>query len=439
MARIKLAYVGGGSSRAAGTMASLLWHGRHFDGSEVVLIDQRADHLELVRTIATKLAKAKGLDITVTATTDQRAGLTGVDAVLSSYRPGGFEMRQADEVIPMRHGIIGQETQGPGGMMMAFRSIQAMQSILSDLAEVAPDAVLFNYTNPVNIVSQAVTSNTDWPIFSMCEGPMTFYQPILRTAGLDPDSADVMMAGVNHNCWSTVHTYDDGGPAGQQDLIPLLAAGYQRVVDDPSVSAWDKRMLHLAVAMESVPSDYFRYYYFGAEVFREQQANRQTRAGVLLDALPGYWQHYAEQSQVEAPELDPNRSRGGIHELELAIDVMAAYYDNEPARLPVNLPNAGGALPGFDADTVVEVWCTVDGSGATPVPQQPLPHQVRGITQMLAEFQRLAAHAAWQGTRADAVRALVAHPFIRSLHVAEELYDELAYANRDYLPERLLR
>ena len=70
---------------------------------------------------------------------------------------------------------------------------------------------------------------------------------------------------------------------------------------------------------------------------------------------------------------------------------------------------------------------------------KPLPHAVRGITQTLAEFQRLTAEAAWGGTRADAVRALTAHPFVRNLHVAEELYDDLAYANRDYLPERLLR
>ena len=433
MASIKIAYVGGGSSRAAGTMASLLSHGKEFDGSHVVLIDRNTDHLELVRQIAVKLVRAQGLDISVATTTDQRAGLTDVDAVLSSYRPGGFELRQQDELIPMRHGVIGQETQGPGGMMMSFRSIQVMQSILADLDAVAPNAVIFNYTNPVNIVSQAVTTHHDRLIYSMCEGPMTFWQPILRTAGLDPDAAEVMMAGVNHNCWSTVHTYDG------EDLMPRLAEGYAAIADDPTVPVWEKRMLHLAVAMGSVPSDYFRYYYFGDEYFREAQAHRRTRAGVLLDALPGYWQHYAEQAASEVPQLDPNRSRGGIHELELAIDVMAAYYNDIPARLPVNLPNTGEVLPGFDADTVVEVWCDVDGSGAHPVPQRPLPHSVRGITQTLAEFQRLAADAAWGGTRADAVRALTEHPFVRNLHVAEELYDELAYANRDYLPERLLR
>lgn len=433
MARITIAYVGGGSSRAAGTMASLLAHGREFDGSHVVLIDQRADTLALVATIARKMVAARGLDITIDATTDQRAGLTDVDAVLSSYRPGGFEMRLQDELIPMRHGVIGQETQGPGGMMMSFRSIVAMQSILADLDAVAPKAVVFNYTNPVNIVSQAVTLHGDRPIFSMCEGPMTFWQPVLRTAGLDPDRAEVMMAGVNHNCWSTVHTYDG------EDLLPHLAEGYARVADDPTVPVWDRRMLRLAVATGSIPADYFRYYYFGAEVFREAQARRLTRAGVLLDALPGYWQHYAEQAEQQTPELDPTRSRGGIHELELAIDVMAAYYNDVSNRLPVNLPNTDHALPGFDADTVVEVWCDVDGKGAHPVPQQPLPHAVRGLTQTLAEFQRLAAEAAWDGTRADAVRALVAHPFVRNLPVAEELYDDLAYANRDYLPERLLR
>ena len=137
--------------------------------------------------------------------------------------------------------------------------------------------------------------------------------------------------------------------------------------------------------------------------------------------------------------LDPSTSRGGIHELELAIDVMSAFYNAQPARLPVNLANAGGVLPGFDEETVVEVWCDVDGTGAHPIPQLELPHAVRGITQTLAEYQRLAALAAWEGDRSDAVRALVAHPFVRTLAVAEELYDDLAHANRDFLPERLLR
>ena len=203
MAQIKLAYLGGGSSRAAGTMASLIDHGKEFEGSEVVLIDQRPEELEVVRTLAEKMARHEGVDLTITATTDRRAGLDGVDAVLSSFRPGDFAMRQQDELIPMRHGVIGQETQGPGGFMMALRSVQVFQGLVADLEAVAPQARVFNYTNPVNIVSQAVQDHTDTPIWSMCEGPMIFWPSVLRTAGLDPDRAEVVMAGVNHNCWST--------------------------------------------------------------------------------------------------------------------------------------------------------------------------------------------------------------------------------------------
>ncbi len=433
MAQIKLAYLGGGSSRAAGTMASLIDHGDAFAGSEVVLIDQRPDELEVVRTLAQKMARAAGLELSVTATTDRRAGLSDVDAVLTSFRPGDFAMRVQDEVIPMRHGVIGQETQGPGGLMMALRSVQVFRGLLADLDAVAPRARVFNYTNPVNIVSQAVEDHTDTPILSMCEGPMVFWPSVLETAGLDPARAHVVMAGVNHNCWSTTHTYDG------QDVMPLLEQGWERVRDDPGVDVWAKRMLHLAVRMRSIPADYFKYYYFGQEIFREAQSRRLTRAGVILSQVGDYWQHYREQAASDRPVLDPARSRGGIHELELAIDVMSAYYNDVEATLPVNLVNAGGVLPGFDEDTVVEVWCTVDGRGATPLPQLPLPHAVRGITQQLAEYQRLAAVAAWEGTRADAVRALAAHPFVPTLPVAEELYDDLAHANRDHLPERLLR
>jgi len=128
MARIKLVYLGGGSTRAAGTMASFMHNGEDFDGSEVVLVDLNPERLELIRTISQKLARARGLDIEVTATTDRRAALEGCDAVLSSFRPGGFAARVHDERIPLEHGAIGQETQGAGGFFMADRKSTRLNS-----------------------------------------------------------------------------------------------------------------------------------------------------------------------------------------------------------------------------------------------------------------------------------------------------------------------
>jgi 6-phospho-beta-glucosidase len=432
VARIKLVYVGGGSSRAAGTMASFIQHGEEFTGSEIVLVDLDPDRLSIVRTIAEKLVAERGVDLTITATTDRRAGLTDADAVLTSFRVGDFAARVLDERIPIKHGVIGQETQGPGGMFMALRSLHVIKDIVAEIEQVAPRATIFNYTNPVNIVSQAVSDFSEVPVYSMCEGPIVFPPVVLRAAGLDPDRAHVVMAGLNHNCWSFEHTYDG------QDLIPLLREAWQARRDDPTLSAHERRLLHLAAVAESVPADYFSYYYFRDEVLREQQAAPRTRAEVILDALPGYWQHYTEQAQAPVPSLDPNRSRGGIHELELAIDVMSAHYNDTGARLPVNLPNTAGALPGFSDDTVVEVWCTVDAAGVHPLPQRPLPPAALALTGHLAEYQKLAAYAAWRGTRADGVRAMLANPLVPSLPVAEELYDELALAHARYLPERLL-
>jgi 6-phospho-beta-glucosidase len=432
MARIKLVYVGGGSSRAAGTMASFVQHGEEFTGSEIVLVDLDPDRLSIVRTIAEKLVAERGVELTITATTDRRAGLTDADAVLTSFRAGDFAARALDERIPIKHGVIGQETQGPGGMFMALRSLHVIKDIVAEIERVAPRATIFNYTNPVNIVSQAVSDNSSVPIYSMCEGPIIFPPAVLRAAGLDPGRAHVVMAGLNHNCWSFEHTYDG------QDLVPLLRDAWDARRDDPALSAYERRLLHLAAVAESVPADYFCYYYFRDEVLREQRAAPRTRAEVILDALPGYWHHYTEQAQAPVPSLDPAQSRGGIHELELAIDVMSAHYNDTGARLPVNLPNTGGALPGFSDDTVVEVWSTVDASGVHPVPQGPLPPTGLALTQHLAEYQKLAAYAAWQGTRADGVRAMLANPLVPSLPVAEGIYDELALAHARYLPERLL-
>src|SRR5262245_40084394 len=131
-------------------MASFIEQGENFTGSEIVLIDLDADRLDLIRRLAERLAATKSVDIAVSATTDRRAGLDGCDAVLTSYRPGGFEARVLDEKIPLSHGVIGQETQGPGGFFMALRSIKVMQEVLGDVEVACPGARIFNYTNPVN-------------------------------------------------------------------------------------------------------------------------------------------------------------------------------------------------------------------------------------------------------------------------------------------------
>jgi 6-phospho-beta-glucosidase len=398
-----------------------------------VLIDLDPGRLELVRTLAEKMAKARGLDITVTATTDRRAGLADCDAVLSSFRPGGFAARVLDERIPLSHGVIGQETQGPGGFFMALRAVNVIQGVLADIEAVCPKAKVFNYTNPVNILAQAVTAHSEIPFVSLCEGPIYYRQQIAQSAGLDDEKLDTWIVGLNHASWSVRHRYEG------EDAMPLIIDAWHRRADDPTLTDKYRRQLRIAAAMGSIPSEYFQYYYCVDEVLAELEAKPTTRAEDIMSWAPDYWQHYEEQARSDDPELDPNRSRGGIHELELAIDMMDAVFNDKDEQHPVNVPNANGALPGFDDGLVVEVQGrTKDGwVEALPAPA-PLPRHVSGLVEMLAEYQVLAAEAAWSGTRIDGIRALAANPLVLSLDKAETIYDELAAAHRDHLPERLL-
>lgn len=426
-----MVYLGGGSTRAAGTMASFMHHGADFDGSEVVLVDLDPDRLELIRKLAERMARARGLDIAVTATHDRRAALQDCDAVLSSFRPGGFEARALDERIPLRHSVIGQETQGPGGFFMALRAITVLKEVCAEMEQICPDAWIFNYTNPVNIVAEAVTHHSPLRIVSLCEGPIYFTHELARIAELDPDRVQTTMVGVNHGSWSVEHTYDG------EDLIPHIEAAWERRRFDPSISAHDHRWLRLAAAMGSVPAEYFLYYYFREEIVAEMQAKPTTRAEDIMRWSSDYWRHYREQAESDDPQLDPGRSRGGIHELELAIDVMDAIFNDKDEVHPVNVPNRGGVLPNFPEDLVVEVLGRCTGAGIEPLPAKPLPRHVRGLVEMLGEYQAMAAEAAWSGTRRDAVRALSANPLVAQLDLAERLYDELASAHRRHLPDRL--
>lgn len=431
MARIKIAYVGGGSTRAAGTMASFIEQGENFAGSEIVLIDLDADRLELVRSLAERMAAAKGVDLAVAATTDRRAGLDACDAVLTSYRPGGFEARVLDERIPLEHDVIGQETQGPGGFFMALRSIHVMQQILEDMAVACPGAQVFNYTNPVNIVAQAVTDHTEVPFVSLCEGPIVYPEAVAEAAGLDPTLLDVASVGLNHASWSVRHRYDG------QDLMPLLREAWKRRSDDPQINGETRRMLRLAMTMDSVPSAYFQYYYFEDEVLHELKAKGTTRAEDILGWVPGYWSHYEEQAASDAPELDPGRSRGGIHELELAIDCMDAVFNDRCETLPVNVPNRG-SVPGLPDSLVVETLGVCDDNGVQPLPMPGLPAHLRGLVGALGAYQQAAADAAWSGGPHEAIQALASHPLVRSVELAEELYREMAAAHREQLPARLV-
>ena len=162
----------------------------------------------------------------------------------------------------------------------------------------------------------------------------------------------------------------------------------------------DRRFVELAVTMDAIPAQYLRYYYFHDEVLAELQARPTTRSEDILAELPDYWAHYIEQAGQDDPVLDPARSRGGIFELELALDAIDSLYNDLGRVLPVNIPNAGHALPGFAEDLVVEVFARVDARGCPrgaqpgPAAARPGPHRAPRRVPVADRRGRLAGRPA---------------------------------------------
>ena len=429
MTSVRIVYIGGGSTRAPGTVASFVTRGQAFAGSEVVLVDPDEDRLDVVRRLTERMAAVRGLDLRVSATTERDAALDGADVVLTSFRPGGFEARALDESIPLRHGVIGQETQGPGGFFMALRTIAVMREIVEQMERRCPEAWLVNYTNPVNVVSEAITRHSPIRCVSLCEGPLVFPAGIARLAGLDPTRLDAVLVGLNHTGWTVRHRYDGA------DVMPLIREADER---QGAPRTRGQLMLHLAAVMDALPSAYLYYYYFAEHALAAARQAPMTRAQEIMAEVDGYWAHYRAQADAADPRLNPERSRGGILELELAVDVIDAIVNDAGTEWPVNVPNRGCVMAGFPEDLVVEVPARVSAAGIEPLPVPALPRQVRGLIEALGEYQALAAEAAWCGSRRNGVRALATHPLVATLPKAEALYDEMAAAHRAYLPERLL-
>ena len=430
MARVRIAYLGGGSTRAPAVVLGLVERAAAFAGSEVALIDLDVERLDVIARLGRRTAERAGADIRFETHTDRRAGFRDADIVLSSFRPGGFEARHLDEAIPLAHGAVGQETQGAGGFFMALRAVQAMRAVIADMDAVCPDAVLVNYTNPVNVVAEAVSHHAGRPIISLCEGPIIFPREVAEAARLDPDGLDVEMIGLNHGSWSVRHLHDG------EDLIAKLRAAREGRRDDPTLTAQERRLLHMVDAFGAVPAQYFKYYLFEDEIVRELQAAAQTRAEEVMAAAPGYWDHYRAVADGHEDALDRARSRGGLDLLEIAVDVIDAIANDRGEVWPVNVPNRG-AIAGLPDDLVVEVPGLVDRHGARPLASGAVPAPMRGLVGALAEYQRLAADAAWHGGRREAVWALCANPLVRTLPRAEALFDAMSAAHAAHLPARL--
>ncbi|WP_233358545.1 family 4 glycosyl hydrolase [Thermomonospora amylolytica] len=422
---VKIAIVGAGSGYMPGVIRGLLHRAGDLAGAELAFHDVDAGHLGLMTRLATAMFSARGAGFTVTAHTELKPALDGASYVFTTFRPGGMAARHLDESIPLRHGVVGQETAGPGGFLMACRSVPVLLEI-ADLAD--PGAWIVNYTNPTNIVTDAVLRHRPGTrVIGLCDQHVGDTEMWAELLGLPFDGLEADWIGLNHATWAQrvrLHGEPLDLPARLADLeIPGGGATPWR---DPS------RMAELAKALGFLPNSYAKYYFFHDEVVEELRAKGTTRAQDIMAMLPAYYESVA--AEAAKPDPDPSRERGGGEHGEFAVDVICALHRDEGRRVIVNTRN-NGAVSSLDDDAVVEVPAIVGRGGPVPLTMGPLPAPVRGLTQAIHAYERLAADAAATGDRRTALQALMAHPFIRGKHTAERILDEGLAAHRAHLPQ----
>jgi 6-phospho-beta-glucosidase len=457
---LRIAVVGGGSQFSVGLCESLVDYARDaLNGSTVVLLDTKADHVETVGRYARRLAAEVGVDMTFEWTLDRRRAFDGADILLTTFRPGSHDELEQDETIPVRHGLQGNETIGVGGMFMACRVAPVLAGMLADATELCPAATMVNYTNPTQYVADIAGRLSDLKVISLCDGYVDVMLALGDFFDCEPTSIQLRVAGTNHAMWVLDFTVgdrpgypllrarlDELGPAGVAKLLapparPVMFGmefAYADLYKQFAGSSGLRFSLELYELFGLLPGPpyYWRYLLDQDAVIAEQrQPGYVTMAGFYKKfLLPGMFDGLDGRLTATAAALRWPRAAGVTGHGDLAVRVISAIAADSGEEFVVNVRN-NGTVTNLPDDAVLELSATVDAAGAQPLPVGDLPGPIAGLQRDLVASQQLAVTAALSGDRDELLRAIVTHPLVSSLHAARDAMDELLAAQAAWLPQ----
>lgn len=426
---MKVAVVGGGSSYTPELVSGFLERVDSFPLAELWLMDIDPERLAVVGGFAQRMAAARGTPFTVHLTTDRREALHGARYVIVQLRVGGMAARREDEYLGRRHGLIGQETTGVGGLAKALRTIPVVLQIAHDMSDLAPGALLVNFTNPAGLVTEALAHHApDVPVVGVCNAPLTIkmeFLGALAAKGLaaPPERAHLNTLGLNHLTWHRGFVVDG------QDLWPDLLAKYVARLQQQDDPDWPPELIQ---TLSMVPNYYLHYYYHTSRKLAEQQQWPPSRAETVMAVERDLLAQYAEPDRYEPPA--DLMKRGGAYYSTVATQLLNAHHNDLGETHVLNVPHRG-AVPGWPADWVLEMPCRVGAAGIQPLPAEPLPPVCFGLLAQVKMYELLAVEAAVCGDRQAAFQALLAHPLGPAADRVQAVLNDLLERNRAYLPQ----
>lgn len=438
---MKVSVIGGGSTYTPELVSGFLKRVESFPVGELCLMDIDPERLQIVGGFAQRMATAHGSPFRVTLTSDQRQAIEGAAYVVTQLRVGMMPARREDEYLGLRHGLIGQETTGVGGMAKALRTIPVILGIAEDMRQLAPSGMLVNFTNPAGLVTEALSRHApNIPSVGVCNVGITAKMQLLESAEkqlgkpIAPERAVLQTLGLNHLTWHSGFLVDG------EDLWPQVFAAYLDDLRSDPNPEWEVGTLK---TLGMIPNYYLQYFYTTQKKLEAQKRWPPSRAEEVMAIEADLLKLYADPALSEPPaEL---MKRGGAYYSTLATELLNSHYNDLGQVHVVNVPNRGAA-PFWPEDWVIELPCRVDRRGIHPLPVRMLPQACSELVKQVKIYELNTVEAAVTGDREAAYQALMAHPLgpasrgdlpggMDKQAFGQIVLDDLLETNRAWLPQ----
>ena len=436
---MKIVTIGGGSSYTPELIEGFILRQAQLPITELWLVDveEGKEKLEIVGAMAQRMVKAAGLDWKVNLTLNRREALKDADFVTTQFRVGLLDARIRDERIPLSYGMIGQETNGAGGILKAFRTIPVILDIIEDMKELCPNAWLVNFTNPSGIVTEAAIKVGGWKkTIGLCNVPIMMEKICHEAMGADAEKNELFIkfAGLNHFHWHRV--WDKAGNEMTSEIIdrvyhPESTHGSKTMRNIQAIPFNYEQVKDSAL----LPCPYHRYYYISDDMLKhelEEFAKGETRAETVKRTEAELFELYKDPNLDYKPEQ--LTKRGGTHYSDAACELIASIANDKRTVMVVSTQN-NGAITDLPYDCVVEVSAQITSHGAEPIHWGAFPASTRGILQVQKAMEEVVIDAAVSGDYGTALQSFTINPIINSGKVAKDLLNEMLVANKDYLPQ----
>ncbi len=427
---MKITVIGGGSTYTPELVNGFLARVGSLPLKELWLMDIDKERLEIVGGFAQRMVKAKGDPFKVVLSLNQREAIAGATYIATQLRVGLMPARRGDEYLGLRHGLIGQETTGVGGLAKALRTIPVILSIAKDVREVAPGALLANFTNPAGLVTEALNRYApEVPAVGVCNVGITMKMEILedleKSTGnkIDDSRATLNTLGLNHLTWHRGFKVDG------EERWPSVFPAFIEKTKKAEKPEWDIRTLEV---LGMIPNYYLQFFYYTDKKFEAQKKWPPSRAEEVFEIEKSLLRDYADPARTEPPA--DLMKRGGAYYSTLATQLINSHHNDLGQVHVVNVRN-NGAVKEWPSDWVLELPAQVDQRGIHPLPAAPLPPACFGLIAQVKMYELLTVEAAVHGDKNALYQALLTHPLGPSGDQVQAVMDDLLATNQQWLPQ----